>query len=31
LEIPLRYRHDPVDALPFAIQKIVGFARALAL
>jgi hypothetical protein len=31
LEIPLRYRHDPVDALPFGIQKIVGFARALAL
>jgi branched-chain amino acid transport system ATP-binding protein len=26
-----RYRHAPVAALPFGIQKIVGFARALAL
>jgi branched-chain amino acid transport system ATP-binding protein len=26
-----RYRHSPVDALPFGVQKIVGFARALAL
>ncbi len=26
-----RYRHEPVDALPFGMQKIVGFARALAL
>ena len=26
-----RYRHTPVGALPFGIQKIVGFARALAL
>ncbi len=26
-----RYRHQPVDALPFGIQKIVGFARALAM
>ena len=26
-----RYRHAPVGALPFGIQKIVGFARALAL
>jgi branched-chain amino acid transport system ATP-binding protein len=26
-----RYRHAPVDGLPFGIQKIVGFARALAL
>ena len=26
-----RYRHQPVDALPFGVQKIVGFARALAL
>jgi branched-chain amino acid transport system ATP-binding protein len=26
-----RYRHRPVDALPFGIQKIVGFARALAM
>jgi len=26
-----RYRHEPVDALPFGIQKIVGFARALAM
>lgn len=26
-----RYRHDPVDALPFGLQKIVGFARALAM
>ena len=26
-----RYRHAPVDALPFGIQKIVGFARALAM
>jgi branched-chain amino acid transport system ATP-binding protein len=26
-----RYRHDAVDALPFGIQKIVGFARALAM
>jgi ABC-type taurine transport system ATPase subunit len=31
LEIRLRYRHDPVDARPFGIQKIVGAARALAL
>ena len=31
MEIRLRYRHDPVDALPFGIQKIVGAARALAL
>ena len=26
-----RYRHSPVDALPFGVQKIVGFARALAM
>jgi branched-chain amino acid transport system ATP-binding protein len=26
-----RYRHSAVDALPFGIQKIVGFARALAM
>jgi branched-chain amino acid transport system ATP-binding protein len=26
-----RYRHEPVDALPFGMQKIVGFARALAM
>ena len=26
-----RYRHTPVGSLPFGIQKIVGFARALAL
>lgn len=26
-----RHRHSPVDALPFGTQKIVGFARALAL
>src|SRR5436190_19302340 len=26
-----RYRHTPVDGLPFGIQKLVGFARALAL
>jgi branched-chain amino acid transport system ATP-binding protein len=26
-----RYRHHPVDALPFGTQKIVGFARALAM
>ena len=26
-----RYRHAPVDGLPFGIQKLVGFARALAL
>jgi branched-chain amino acid transport system ATP-binding protein len=26
-----RYRHVPVGGLPFGIQKIVGFARALAL
>ena len=26
-----RYRHQRVDALPFGIQKIVGFARALAM
>ena len=26
-----RYRHAPVSGLPFGIQKIVGFARALAL
>jgi branched-chain amino acid transport system ATP-binding protein len=26
-----RYRHRPVDALPFGMQKIVGFARALAM
>ncbi|HYD58471.1 MAG TPA: ABC transporter ATP-binding protein [Burkholderiales bacterium] len=25
-----RYRHHAVDALPFGVQKIVGFARALA-
>src|SRR5215475_2041761 len=25
------YRHAPVDGLPFGIQKLVGFARALAL
>jgi len=27
----VRYRHAPVAALPFGIQKLVGFARALAL
>jgi branched-chain amino acid transport system ATP-binding protein len=26
-----RYRHSPVSGLPFGIQKLVGFARALAL
>ena len=26
-----RHRHERVDALPFGIQKIVGFARALAM
>jgi branched-chain amino acid transport system ATP-binding protein len=26
-----RYRHAPVGSLPFGTQKIVGFARALAL
>lgn len=26
-----RYRHAPVGSLPFGVQKIVGFARALAL
>lgn len=26
-----RYRHDIVGALPFGVQKIVGFARALAM
>ena len=26
-----RYRHQPVASLPFGLQKIVGFARALAL
>jgi branched-chain amino acid transport system ATP-binding protein len=26
-----RYRHAAVDALPFGIQKVVGFARALAM
>jgi len=26
-----RYRHEMVDALPFGVQKIVGFARALAM
>jgi len=26
-----RYRHEPVDGLPFGMQKIVGFARALAM
>jgi len=26
-----RYRHEPVDGLPFGVQKIVGFARALAM
>jgi branched-chain amino acid transport system ATP-binding protein len=26
-----RHRHEQVDALPFGIQKIVGFARALAM
>ncbi len=26
-----RYRHVPVSGLPFGVQKIVGFARALAL
>jgi branched-chain amino acid transport system ATP-binding protein len=26
-----RYRHARVDALPFGVQKIVGFARALAM
>jgi branched-chain amino acid transport system ATP-binding protein len=25
-----RYRHHPVDGLPFGVQKVVGFARALA-
>ena len=26
-----RFRHRPVDALPFGLQKIVGFARGLAM
>jgi branched-chain amino acid transport system ATP-binding protein len=26
-----RYRHRPVESLPFGLQKIVGFARALAM
>jgi len=26
-----RFRHEPVGALPFGLQKIVGFARALAM
>ncbi|MGH8765998.1 MAG: ABC transporter ATP-binding protein [Burkholderiales bacterium] len=26
-----RHRHDPVGTLPFGLQKIVGFARALAM
>jgi branched-chain amino acid transport system ATP-binding protein len=26
-----RYRHRPVEGLPFGIQKIIGFARALAM
>jgi branched-chain amino acid transport system ATP-binding protein len=26
-----RYRHSAVDALPFGVQKLVGFARALAM
>ncbi len=26
-----RYRHHPVEALPFGVQKLVGFARALAM
>lgn len=26
-----RYRHTPVGALPFGVQKVVGFTRALAL
>jgi branched-chain amino acid transport system ATP-binding protein len=26
-----RYRHTPVGALPFGMQKVVGFARALAM
>jgi branched-chain amino acid transport system ATP-binding protein len=26
-----RYRHTPVGVLPFGVQKVVGFARALAL
>jgi branched-chain amino acid transport system ATP-binding protein len=26
-----RYRHEPVGALPFGVQKIIGFARALAM
>ena len=26
-----RFRHAPVGALPFGVQKLVGFARALAL
>jgi branched-chain amino acid transport system ATP-binding protein len=26
-----RYRHTPVGALPFGLQKVVGFARALAM
>jgi branched-chain amino acid transport system ATP-binding protein len=26
-----RYRHHAVDTLPFGVQKIVGFARALAM
>ena len=26
-----RYRHRPVETLPFGVQKIVGFARALAM
>jgi branched-chain amino acid transport system ATP-binding protein len=26
-----RYRHEPVGALPFGMQKVIGFARALAM
>ena len=26
-----RYRHEPVEGLPFGVQKLAGFARALAL
>jgi branched-chain amino acid transport system ATP-binding protein len=26
-----RYRHHPVDSLPFGIQKVIGFARALSM
>jgi branched-chain amino acid transport system ATP-binding protein len=26
-----RYRHRPVDTLPFGLQKLIGFARALAM